>query len=101
MRPGVNAITRTHASVTHSTDGEGLIGALIVRGSQGNLLDVICALDTSSSLTRRLNRRKQKRDEYRNNGDHNKQLDQREATPSSRETPTLTHIATLHGQKRK
>jgi hypothetical protein len=45
---------------------------------QADLLEIVGTLDSACGLTRRLRRGKQEGDEDRNDGNHDKQLDQRE-----------------------
>src|SRR5205823_813451 len=53
---------------------------VVVVDRQGELLEVVGALDASGGLPRRLDRRQQQGDQYRNDGDDDEQFDQREAT---------------------
>jgi hypothetical protein len=51
---------------------------VIVHG-QADLLQIVDALDAPRGFTRRLNGRQQKRDQNRNDGDDDQELDQSEA----------------------
>jgi hypothetical protein len=53
--------------------------AFIVVHSQGDLFEVVCTLDSSCRLPRRLHRRKQQGDQNADDRDDDQEFDQREA----------------------
>jgi len=63
----------------HRVDvGNGVGGRQIIVDCQAQLLHVVGALGASGCFSRRLHGRQQQRDQNRDDGDHDQQLDQRE-----------------------
>ncbi len=112
--PGTKRSARKHSRRTGipaaraerpgSTDGTGdqdrgraesVIGAFIVHESEADLLQVIRALNPSCGFARRLNRREQQCDQYGDDGDDDKKLDQGKTTSNTLTRRGLGHRRTL------
>jgi len=76
--------------------GDGTRGGQVIVERQAQLLHVVGALGTSGGFSRRLDSRQQQGDQNRDDGDHDQQLDQREATtawPRSGSLESSRHVS--------